>query len=111
MSRISLSRAASIALLGLLAGLVMAPPARAQFSITGNDGKGVFNIGFLVQPQVEALESPGSQDYAQNLFVRRARLLFSGRIDDRTSFNFVTDVYNFAWVFNAAVPCHFSNVD
>jgi hypothetical protein len=90
----SLNRSASIALMGLLAGLAMATPARAQWSIASTDGKGAFNLGFLVQPQVEALQSPGSQDCAQNLFVRRARLLFSGRIDDRTSFNFVTDVPN-----------------
>ena len=88
------NRAASLALLGLMAGLFTAAPARAQWSIAANEGKSTLNIGFLAQTQVEALQSPGSQDYAQNVFMRRARLMFGGRIDERTSFYFVTDVPN-----------------
>jgi len=89
-----LNRAATLTVLGLLAGLAMAAPARAQWSIAANDGKSVFNFGFQVQPQMEALENPGSKDYAQNLFLRRARLLLGGKLDDRTSFYFVTDAPN-----------------
>ena len=48
-------RAVSSIILGLIACLAVAMPARAQWSMTANDGKSVFNIGFLAQSQVEVL--------------------------------------------------------
>jgi hypothetical protein len=78
----------------LLAGLACAAPASAQWTLTANDGKAVLNVGFLAQAQLEELESPGSKDYAQNLFVRRARLMLGGRVDARTAFFLDTDAPN-----------------
>ena len=78
----------------VLAGVALAMPASAQWSVSSADGKSVLNLGVLAQTQVEALRNPGSDDYAQNIFVRRARLLVGGRIDERTSFFLDTDVPN-----------------
>ena len=61
-------------------------PAWAQWTVTSSDGASQIKLGFLTQMQVEGLKSPGSEDWAQNVFVRRARLMLGGRIDPRTSF-------------------------
>ncbi len=82
------------ALLSLIACLAVAVPARAQWSMTANDGRSVLNIGFLSQSQAEALQNPGSRDYAQNVFERRVRLMLGGRVNERTSFFIDTDVPN-----------------
>lgn len=90
----SLHRTVTSIILSLIVCLAVAMPARAQWSMTANDGKSVFNIGFLAQSQVEALQNPGSQDYTQNVFVRRARLMVGGRANERTSFFIDTDTPN-----------------
>ena len=83
-----------IALAVVMAGALSAAPARAQWSLSANDGKAVLNVGFLSQTQIEVLRAAGSHADAQNVFVRRARLVLGGRIDARTSFFIDTDVPN-----------------
>ena len=87
-------RAVQGMLLTLLACLAVAAPADAQWAVASNDGKAALNLGFLAQTQVEVLQSPGAQGYAQNLFIRRARLMLGGRVDEHTSFFIDTDVPN-----------------
>ncbi len=77
-----------------IAVLASAGPASAQWSLSANDGKAVLNLGFMSQTQVEALRNPGSKDYAQNVFLRRARVMLGGRVNERTSFFIDTDVPN-----------------
>ncbi|NOT34134.1 MAG: hypothetical protein HOP12_08200 [Candidatus Eisenbacteria bacterium] len=84
----------ALAALAFAAGLAAAAPASAQWSVSANDGKSVLSLGFLAQMQIEALKAAGSDEYAQNLFVRRARLILGGRVDARTSFFLDTDVPN-----------------
>jgi hypothetical protein len=83
-----------VALLGAALTLACAAPAHAQWSVSANDGRSALTLGFLAQTQIEALESPGSSDVAQNVFVRRARLMLGARINDRTSLYMDTDVPN-----------------
>jgi hypothetical protein len=90
----SMKRTLTTTIAILVAGLVTAAPASAQWTLTANDGKAVLNLGFLSQAQVEVLRNPGSHDDAQNVFVRRARLMLGGRVDERTSFYIDTDVPN-----------------
>lgn len=84
MSTRCLKLALAIALVAIVLPIV-AMPASAQWQIETKDGKGLFKFGLLVQGQYEALESEsattGVKDTAQNLFVRRARLIFGGKYD------------------------------
>lgn len=79
---------------GVVLALACAVPAHAQWTVASVSGRGALTIGVLAQSQLEAFESPGSHDVAQNVFVRRARLMFGARIDDRTSVYLDTDVPN-----------------
>ncbi len=82
------------ALVLALGGLVAAQPANAQWSMTANDGQSQLKLGFFAQLQGEALRNPGSQELAQNVFVRRARLMLGGRVDARTAFFIDTETAN-----------------
>jgi hypothetical protein len=74
--------------------LAFAPSASAQWVIEGKDGGSSIKVGFLVQPQAEWLETPAGDHYSQNLFLRRFRLLFGGKVSERWSFFFETDSPN-----------------
>jgi len=91
---VSRQRIHSAALAIVCAALACAMPAWAQWTVSSSDGASQIKLGFLTQMQVEGLKSPGSQDWAQNVFVRRARLMLGGRIDSRTSFFIDTETAN-----------------
>src|SRR5512137_2637478 len=85
----------AIALIVVVLPLV-AQPASAQWQVDTKDGKGFFKFGLLLQGQYEALESTtaaGVSDTAQNLFLRRARLIFGGKYE-KVSFFVETDSPN-----------------
>ncbi len=82
------------AALALLLVATAAAPSRAQWTVAGPDGKAAYTIGFLAQTQFEELKGTGTDYWQQNVFFRRARVIGSGRINERTSFFFETDVPN-----------------
>jgi hypothetical protein len=87
----------------VLAGLlVWAVTAKAQWTIKGPTEDSFIKIGFLLQGQAEWIDLAGtrkgiaieSDDVAQNLFVRRMRILMGGQINSKLSFFFETDSPN-----------------
>jgi hypothetical protein len=80
----------------LLAAALVACPraAHAQWQIQSKDGAATLKIGFLIQPQLETLETVDQEGTSTNLFVRRFRVLLGGSISPRWSFFFETDSPN-----------------
>lgn len=81
----------------LAAAALSASGARAQWQVESKDGKANFKFGVLVQGQYEGVEtetaSTGEKDWSQNLFLRRARLIFAGKYE-KVSFFVETDSPN-----------------
>jgi hypothetical protein len=71
-----------------------AATAGAQISVSSADGKSTLNIGFLAQMQGEALDNADATHTGENLFLRRARIIAAGKINDKLSFFFETDSPN-----------------
>jgi hypothetical protein len=77
-----------------------AAPAHAQWQIESKDGKSNIKVGFLAQPQFETAQtsdsgSPtGGTVDAKNLFLRRFRILFGGKVSEKWTFFFETDSPN-----------------
>ena len=80
--------------MALVAWVLWAAPASAQWQIESKDGKANLKIGFLAQPQLETLETADEQATSANLFIRRLRLLFGGAVSERWSFFIETDSPN-----------------
>ncbi len=78
----------------LVLTLIGCAAAEAQFQITSVDGRSSLKLGVLLQPQGEWIETADAQHWSQNLFLRRARLLVGGTVDDHLSFFFDTDSPN-----------------
>ncbi len=78
------------------AGLVLAGgrPAAAQWQVESKDGKANVKFGFLAQPQLDVLQTSDGSAYSQNVYLRRFRLLFGGKIADKWTFFFETDSPN-----------------
>jgi hypothetical protein len=68
--------------------------ADPPFKITSSDGKSSLTFGFLVQPQLEMQTTADGTDTSQNLFIRRVRLIFSGKATEKLSFFIDTDSPN-----------------
>lgn len=83
-------------LLGLAAMLVAAgaTPSAAQWVIESKDQKTNLKIGFLLQPQFESLETSDGSATSKNIFLRRFRILFGGKIADKWTYFFETDSPN-----------------
>jgi hypothetical protein len=84
----------SFALVAILAGTAWVPRASAQWLLETKDQKANIKVGFLAQPQLEALDTPGKIGRSTNLFLRRFRILFGGKISDKWLFFFETDSPN-----------------
>jgi hypothetical protein len=65
----------------------------AQAVITVNDDVN-FKLGVLGQFQADWLHDPETDDTAQNLFIRRIRLMFGGQVARRVTFFVETDAPN-----------------
>jgi hypothetical protein len=75
----------------LAVGVALAAPrANAQAVIKVTDDVN-FRFGFLIQPQADWLQDATTEGYAQNLFLRRVRLLVGGNLAKSVSFFFETD--------------------
>lgn len=79
--------AGAVALLGL------AKAAEAQWELKADDGKTSIKFGYLVQARAESEEQAVGDD-AQNLFFRRLRLLFGGKLTEKWSYFIETDSPN-----------------
>ena len=73
--------------------LTVVPAASAQVVIKVNDDT-FFKLGLLLQTQADAAQDPATRAYAQNVFVRRVRLLLGGQISKNLSFFLETDSPN-----------------
>jgi len=78
---------------GLLGLTLLASGAQAQWELKADDGKTSIKFGYLVQMRAES-EELASGDDAQNLFFRRLRLMFGGKITDKWSYFIETDSPN-----------------
>jgi len=67
--------------------------ARAQVLIKVNDDVN-FKLGVLGQVQADWLDDTATGDTTQNLFIRRARLLFGGQVAKNVTFFIETDAPN-----------------
>jgi hypothetical protein len=79
------------------AGLLVAAcptPVTAQWQIDSKDGKTNIKVGFLAQPQLETIDTPNGSGTSTNLFLRRFRILFGGKLSDKWMFFFETDSPN-----------------
>jgi hypothetical protein len=90
----SLRRALAVALAAAGALAASAAPVTAQWQIESKDGTSSIKVGFLVQPQLETLETPDGQGTSTNLFLRRMRIIFGGKLDEHWTFFFETDSPN-----------------
>ncbi|MCX6549554.1 MAG: porin, partial [Acidobacteria bacterium] len=66
----------------------------AQWVIESKDQKTNIKIGFLIQPQLETLETADQAGTSTNIFLRRFRILFGGKVADRWTYFFETDSPN-----------------
>jgi hypothetical protein len=69
-------------------------PVAAQWQIDSKDGTANIKIGFLAQPQFELLETPDITDQSKNVYLRRIRVLFAGKVSDKWTFFVETDSPN-----------------
>jgi hypothetical protein len=76
----------------LLSGSAL--PAAAQWQTESKDGKASIKLGFLIQPQLELLETVDQEATSTNLFIRRLRLLVGGALGEHWAFFFETDSPN-----------------
>lgn len=79
--------------ISLLLAVLIAPVATAQIQVKLNDDT-FFKLGLLLQTQAEALQDPGTRGYAQNVFVRRVRVMAGGQLAKNLSFFVETDSPN-----------------
>ncbi len=87
--------------LAAVACLGWAAPATAQWQIDSKDGKSSIKFGFLLQPQAEVVETADATAWSSNLYLRRFRILFGGKVADKWTYFFETDSPNIGKV-NAA---------
>lgn len=73
--------------------LVAGPAAQAQIVVKVNDDT-FFKLGLLLQTQGDATQDAATRSYAQNVFVRRVRLLVGGQLTKDLSFFVETDSPN-----------------
>jgi phosphate-selective porin OprO/OprP len=85
-----------IGVIALVLSVVLAAPAFAQWQITSPDGQSSLKLGYLLQGrgEWERIGTDSDATTSQNLYLRRIRLLFGGKINDRLSFFAETDAPN-----------------
>jgi hypothetical protein len=64
------------------------------FKIASSDGKSSVSFGFLAQGQAEWVTNPLTDITSKNMFLRRARFIAGGKINDKLSFFLDTDSPN-----------------
>jgi len=96
---------AGIGVIALVLSVVLAAPAFAQWQITSADGQSSLKLGYLLQGRAEWEKIGDDFDAttSQNLYLRRVRLLWGGKINDRLSFFAETDAPNWGKADTAGV--------
>ncbi len=82
-------------------GIYIAPPAPTPLRIEGPSGTSI-RLGLLVQPQYQAVSNPVLGGYAENLYVRRTRIIVGGTLFDRIEYFMDTDYPNLFLANNTA---------
>lgn len=80
-----------------------APPAQAQLQWSSKDEKMSFKVGLLGQMQGESADVAGTDDTANNLFLRRLRLIMAFTLGEKLSIFVETDSPNLGKASNAGV--------
>ena len=85
-----------VGVIALVLSVVLAAPVFAQWQITSPDGNSSLKLGYLLQGRAEweKIGTDADATTSQNLYLRRIRLLFGGKINDRLSFFAETDAPN-----------------
>ena len=83
-----------------IAALLLASAAFGQMQIKVNDNVNL-KFGILLQTQGDATEDVATRIYAQNVFIRRARILLGGQIAPNLTFFAETDSPN---LFKSTAP-------
>ncbi len=94
MKKTGVSKSALLALAMLVMALGGRTDLFADWKIVSADEKSELKIGFLVQLQGESIRSADEKLTATDIYFRRARLIFGGRLDERLSFFLDTDSPN-----------------
>jgi hypothetical protein len=94
-------RKAATLLVLLVTSSLISTTARAQAVIKVNDDVNI-KFGILLQGWADWTQDPVTEGYAQNLFLRRARLLMGGQIAPKVSFFVDTDSPNLGRVVSGA---------
>jgi hypothetical protein len=81
-------------LLAVVLLVVLAQGAAAQLQFSSPDGKQSFKIGILGQLQLEDIDNASGKDKADNIFLRRIRLLGNFKLSDQLTVFFDTDAPN-----------------
>lgn len=79
--------------LAMLISLVCSAGAEAQLELKSEDGKATMKFGYLIQMRAESEELANGED-AQNLFFRRLRLIWGGKISEKWTYFIETDSPN-----------------
>ena len=74
--------------------VTLAASAGAEWKIESEDGSTSIKFGFLAQPRGESLDAADGETTRQDLYFRRLRLLFGGKISEKWGFFFETDSPN-----------------
>jgi hypothetical protein len=91
--KVSSIRHRNLVLIAAIAVLLVTASASAQIAIKVNDNVNV-KFGILMQTQADELQDSATRGYAQNIFIRRARLLLGGQIAPNLTFFVETDSPN-----------------
>lgn len=83
----------NLVLLAVFIVLLVTTSASAQMQIKVNDNVNV-KFGILMQTQADELQDSATRGYAQNIFIRRARILVGGQIAPNLTFFVETDSPN-----------------
>jgi hypothetical protein len=103
--RCLVKRGAGAGVIALILSAVLAAPAFAQWQITSPDGQSSLKLGYLLQGRAEweRIDAGSDATTSQNLYLRRIRLLWGGRINDRLTFFAETDAPNWGKADTAGV--------
>jgi hypothetical protein len=103
--RCLVKRGAGVGAIALILSAVLAAPVFAQWQITSPDGQSSLKLGYLLQGRAEweRIDAGSDATTSQNLYLRRIRLLWGGRINDRLTFFAETDAPNWGKADTAGV--------
>jgi hypothetical protein len=89
----------------------LVPPSASPLRIDGPNGTSI-RIGLLLQPQLQAVNSPTLSGYSKNMYLRRTRILLGGTLLDKIEYFVDTDYPNLFLDSNtgtAAAPDYLKN--